>query len=312
MHSSVDSRSTSSSVELTHEAALSSSSTEAPALAPVPRLALAWRGGVNPRLTERPRRPKSARRRMAARAWPQTRGRAPQALLGRASNARVQVGQERAEGGHTKSSLMGRWDAMLCAVQRCRVSPRAVSARPSSRAPSASMVARPRPPRPLATLAVGHRGNSAASGRPADPEDCVGEQPSPRQSRPNRRGNFRAARMRSSRTARRLRATHCALGSWGAVCSLGSQAPLSKDPQVARVGGSRSRLRCVGLGPWDTSTRVEHVSMANPGPLPGPGLLCWTRERESARPSSARICHHGPAIGQEAEAGAELRSRRLG
>ena len=120
MHSSVDSRSTSSSVELTHEAALSSSSTEAPALAPVPRLALAWRGGVNPRLTERPRRPKSARRRMAARAWPQTRGRAPQALLGRASNARVQVGQERAEGGHTKSSLMGRWDAMLCAVQRCR------------------------------------------------------------------------------------------------------------------------------------------------------------------------------------------------
>ena len=58
------------------------------------------------------------------------------------------------------------------------------------------MVARPRPPRPLATLAVGHRGNSAASGRPADPEDCVGEQPSPRQSRPNRRGNFRAARIR--------------------------------------------------------------------------------------------------------------------
>ena len=27
------------------------------------------------------------------------------------------------------------------------------------------------------------------------------------------------------------------LGSWGAVCSLGSQAPLGKEPRVARVGG---------------------------------------------------------------------------
>ena len=31
------------------------------------------------------------------------------------------------------------------------------------------------------------------------------------------------------------------LGSWGAVCTLGSQAPLSKDPRVARVGGTGLR-----------------------------------------------------------------------
>ena len=35
--------------------------------------------------------------------------------------------------------------------------------------------------------------------------------------------------------------SHGLLGSWGAVRSLGSQAPLSKDPRVARVGGTGLR-----------------------------------------------------------------------
>ena len=48
------------------------------------------------------------------------------------------------------------------------------------------------------------------------------------------------------------------LGSWGAVCSLGSPAPLGKDPRVARVGGSGLR------GPWGDEERGVPVAPLKP------------------------------------------------